>query len=328
MRRLVSVAALALAATISYAQTSSEAIIGSCPLMPSDHDIAVYIVKGENYNVQKYFQQLGEANRAANTAAQQEYSHRDFAKEQANMQKKQQQVMSQQASRQEAGQKMMKFIQTLTPEQQQKFMSFRKEADAMQYLASIGKLDELHDLMEGTPGAQGDQSVVSQADMALMKRDLTGEYAAVNEPMYELGAKLNDFDQEVDEKAEQAYQNSIDAHRDNSGGKAGGLWDTEAVDNDMIAFWSGQVAARKKILLDYMQSIRNIIPIDKISDKKKNAERRMTGQSPLMALESAEFMQAMNYLHTAENIFPGTVNRTEEISEMMSDKTQEINSNE
>lgn len=328
MKQNLLIALLVLTSMTMHAQTSSEAIIGSCPIMPSSHDIAVYVVTGNNANVKKYFQQLGEASRKASRAAQQEYSHRDFGQEQANMNKRQQQIMNQLASRQDAGRKMMQFMQTLTPEQQKKFQSFRKEEDAFQYLASIGKLDELRDLMEGTPGAQGDQTPVNQADLALMKRDLTGEYDAVIEPMLKLRAKLDAFDQDVDSKAEAAEENSRNAHRDKSGGPAGGLWDDTAVQNDMIAFWTSQIDARRKILIDYLQSIKNIIPVDKISDKKKNAERRATGQSPVMAMESAEYMQAMKYLNEAEHIFPGTTNRTEEIREMMSDHTQDINYDE
>lgn len=92
------------------AQTSSEAIISSCPTMPSNHDIAIYMVKGENAAVQKYYQQLGEACRVASKVAVQEYERKDFAKEQANMQKKQKQIMNSQASRMEAGKRMMKFL--------------------------------------------------------------------------------------------------------------------------------------------------------------------------------------------------------------------------
>lgn len=309
------------------AQTSSEAIISSCPTMPSDGDIAQYIVKGENANVKKYFQQLGEANRIANKAALQEYSTKDFAKEQANVEKKQKQLQKKAANRVEAGKIMMKFLQGLTPAQRKKFESCRSEADAMQYLASIGKLDELHDLMEGVPGATGNDQVVDMKDMDLMRRDLSAEYEAVVTPMTEAGEKLSAYDADLKERAEKARQESIDAHKDNSGGKAGGLWDTEAVDNDMIGFWKSVLGPRKKLLLDYMQAIRNIIPIDKIRDKQKAAQRRMAGQEPLKAIESSEFSQAMFYLSVASQIFPGN-DFNDAVKEMMEDNTQEINKNE
>lgn len=307
-----------------HAQTTPEAIISSCPTMPSNHDIAIYIVKGENAAVQKYYQQLGEAYRVANKAAIQEFERKDFAKEQANMQKKQKQIMSKQADRMEAGKRMMSFLETLTPAQRKKFESFRKEADAFQYLASIGKLDELHDLMEGVPGAVGDETPIDQADFEMSKRDLTAELAAANEPIFEALDKMQKFDAGLREAAEEASNKSVQAHAEESG--VGGAYDATAVENDMIAFWEDKVATHKRMLLDCMNAIKASTPTARMYDKQQNATRRMTGQSPLTAMESYEHSKAMEYLDAAKRLLPGN-DHASEIQEMMEDKTQHINSN-
>lgn len=327
MKKIILSALLAFAGLTMHAQTSSEAIVGSCPTMPSSHAIAVFMVKGENEAVQKYFQQLGEAISTANKAATQEFNNIDFAQEQANMLKKQKQTMSKQANRMEAGKRMMKFLERLTPAQRKKFESFRKEADAFQYLASIGKLDELHDLMEGVPGAAGDETPVNMNDFEQSKRDLTAELAAANDPIFRLRDSLRVVDEQMLEAEEAAIEASKLAHQDKTGGMGGGTWDTEAVDNDMIAFWEGNLNTRIRVLKDCMQAIRNAIPTAKMYDNKQNATRRMTGQSPLTALESSEYMKAMEYLAAAKLIFPGD-RFASEIQEMMEDKTQQINYNE
>lgn len=324
MKKILLSALCAIAGLTMQAQTSSEAIVGSCPTMPSEHNIAIYLVKGSNDAVKKYYQQLGEASRKASKAASQEFSHKNFAKEQANIDKKQKQIANKQAGRAEAGKRMMKFLETLTPAQRKKFESFRKEADAFQYLASIGKLDELRDLMEGVEGATGDETPVNQADLMLAKRDLSDELEAVNKPIFSLLDSLRKIDEKMIEDSEKAYAESKRAHTDNSGGKAGGLWDVEAVNNDMIAFWENRLKAHKKVLLDCMQAIRNSIPTAKVYDKKQNATRRMTGQNPLTAVESLEYAKAMEYLSAATRILPGDGHGSE-ISEMMDDNTQEIN---
>lgn len=324
MKKVLLSALFAMMGFAMQAQTSSEAIISSCPTMPSNHDIAIYMVKGENAAVQKYYQQLGEACRVASKVAVQEYERKDFAKEQANMQKKQKQIMNSQASRMEAGKRMMKFLETLTPDQRKKFESFRKEADAFQYLASIGKLDELHDLMEGVPGAVGDESPVNQADSEMSKRDLTAELAAANEPIFEALEKMQKFDAGLREAAEEASNKSVQAHAEESG--VGGAYDATAVENDLISFWEDKVATHKRLLLDCMNAIKASIPTARMYDKQQNATRRMTGQSPLAAMESNEYGKAMEYLDAAKHLLPGN-DHGSEIQEMMEDKTQEINYN-
>lgn len=325
MKKILIFALFAMMGITMHAQTSSEAIVGSCPTMPSNHDIAIYIVKGENAAVQKYYQQLGEAYRTASKAAVQEYERKDFAKEQANMQKKQKQIMNNQASRMEAGKRMMKFIESLTPAQRKKFESFRNEADAFQFLASIGKLDELHDLMEGVAGAAGDETPVNQADLEMSKRDLTAELAAANEPIFEALEKMQKFDAGLQEAAEEASNNSMKAHADGPG--VGGAYDATAVENDMISFWEDKVATHKHLLLECMNAVKASIPTARMFDKQQNATRRMTGQSPLTAMESSEYNKAMEYLDAAKRLLPGN-DRGSEIQEMMEDKTQHINSNE
>lgn len=313
MRKIIISALFFLSGMTMQAQTSAESIIGMCPTMPSDHDIAVYMVTGENSAVKTYFQQLAEANRKATSAAMTEYGKVDYAKEQSNIEKKQKQIMDKQAKRIEAGQRMQKFMATLTPEQIQKLESCKKEEDGMKYLASIGKLEEFQKAMQGVEDA-GVDSPVDQNDMEIMKRDLSAEVAAANAPVYELSDKLRQLNEGLEGKASETQSKSQMAHADNRG-KAG-AWDLKAVETDMIAFWEGHVADRKKVLIDYMQAIRNSIPVAKMVDNKQNAQRRMTGQSPLTALESAEWAKTMEYLNAAKDIFPGN-SRSSEVEEMM-----------
>lgn len=325
MKKILLSALVAMLGITMQAQTSSEAIVGSCPTMPSNHDIAVYIVKGENAAVQKFYQQLGEAYRVASKAATQEFERKDFAKEQENVAKKQKQIMNKQASRMEAGKRMMQFLETLTPAQRKKFESFRKEADAFQYLASIGKLDELHDLMEGVSGAAGDQTPVDMNDLELSKRNLVDELAAANTPIFDALEKMDKFDAELQAGAEEALSNSKKAHADKAG--VGGAYDIQAVENDMISFWEGKMATHKRLLLECMDAVKVAIPTARLYDKQQNATRRMTGQSPLTAMESYEFRKAMEYLDAAKRLLPGN-DHASEIQELMEDKTQDINSND
>lgn len=323
MRKILLSALFFLSGMTIQAQTSAEAICGMCPTMPSDHDIAVYMVTGENASVKKYFQQLGEANSKTNKAVLQEYGKVDYAQEEAKMLKKQQEIMNKQSKRIDAGQRMAQFMATLTPEQIKKLESFRKEEDGMKYLASIGKLEELQKLMQGVEDAGVDQPV-NQSDLDLMRKDLTAEIAAANTPIFELREKLNRLNDGLEDKASAVESQSHLDHSDGAG--KGGAWDQDAVNKDMIAFWEGHVKERKKVLVDYMQAIRNAIPVAKMRDKQQNAQRRMTGQSPLTALESAEWSRAIEYLKAAEDIFPGK-GRSSEVQEMMEDSTQTINSN-
>lgn len=329
MKKIFASLFVALLSTAALAQVTPEAVVSMCPDMPSDGNIAQFCVTGKNDQVEKYFRLLGEAGRMASKAAAQQYENKNFKAEQRNMEKKQKQMLNKAAARQAAGQKMMKFLQTLTPAQRKKFESFRNEADAMQYLASIGKMDELADLMRGLEGADADDQIVSPEQMEEMGRDLTAEMAVVNEEVFKAETKLNEFAAGFNERAANANNEAIKANSDGPG--MGGAWDIDAVKEAMTAFYMDEAKKWKKLLQDYMLAIKNTIPVMKMYDDQQNARRKMTGQNKLSALESAAFSSASLYLSAASKILPGG-NITEGIEgnpspqELMEDRTQEINS--
>lgn len=302
IRIFASIIALTLC-NVTFAQTP-ESIIGKCPAMPSDESIGEYMALGKNAQVEAYFEDLKNANESISKAAVQAQNTKDYVKEQENVNKKQKQMQNKVNSRVEAGKKMMQFMATLTPEQQKKMMSFRKEEDSFNYLKSIGRYDDLRKLMEGEAGAQGgDDRVVSEEDIKLIKMDLSGEVSAASDKISAARAKMQEFLDGSGERTSKAYEDSRKRHTYKNVSKAmDGLWDTEAVAKDMIPVYTAESKQWKKLLTEYMQAIRDAIPVAKKQDRKTNAIRRMAGQDELRPLESAAFARACEYLKAAKYI--------------------------
>lgn len=262
---------------------------------------------GKNAQVEEYFKKLEDAQISVNKAAVQAQQTKDYGKEQANIEKKQKQMLKKSNSRMEAGKKMMQFMASLTPEQQKKMESFRKEEDAFNYLKSIGRYDDLKNLMEGEAGAQGgDDRVVSEEDLRLMQMDLTDEFSAATDKVVAAKTKMQEFIAGYEKRVEKAQEESKKRHTYHDVSKAmDGLWDTEAVTKDMISVYANESKQWRKLLNDYMQAIHNVIPVAKMQDKKVNTTRRFAGQDELRPLESVAFARACEYLKAAKYILPG-----------------------
>ena len=164
------------------AQMTPEAIMGSCPAVPSVESLVDYFVKQSNpelgddekHNavVEAYFKQLADARkRAAKYMDNQPIPSDAFAKQRAR------QLKEHSKAKAGAAANMNQFLATLTLAQQEALKKCKNEQESMAYLKKIGRWDAFTEMMSGS-GAPNTDTGLTKEEQEWSSKDLTADIEA------------------------------------------------------------------------------------------------------------------------------------------------------
>lgn len=301
-KAILVVIATTLSLSIS-AQTTPEEIMRMRPQLPDSRSMAEYMVTGENAKVQAYINQLDATIKSLSTELSK--IQMDNSRE---VQKKQQHIQQTAAARQDAGKRMMGFINSLTPEQQQKMMSFRREEDSMNYIKSIGKWDEFMAIMSGVDPNIGNEELISEDETAWISKDLSAEWDAVlsatqtaKQQFVSYVASVMDEGEKVSEEAKKLYTTTTNL----MGKETLYNLDIEKYNEHMVSFYVGKMAKWKQLFSAYLKTIENQQPVAQKADKQKEVTNRVGGVVTYGSImQKTTYSKAFEYLGVAKNLFP------------------------